>query len=255
LVVKSLFIRADDNFVKYLLTSSFFISLYLWFMTFVYMPSTAIFILTLFFTGLFFASVYLMGIIKIETKNFSLNPRSGFVFSLVSVVFLLASVALGYGLFKNSESLWYFQKSSNALSTTNDIKLSEEYIGKAISAVPNDVYYRALSEIQIVKLNQILSQDQKKVKPEDIRKQFSDVLTSAIKAGRAATEADPTNYLNWISLGKVYEAVSVPELKVEGAYEEAQRNYGEALRHNPKRAYVYRSYDLRRVVAPFQVKT
>ncbi|MCX6702027.1 MAG: tetratricopeptide repeat protein [Candidatus Zambryskibacteria bacterium] len=232
--VKSIFIRIEDSFMKYLLTSSFFISLYLWFMTFMYMPSTAIFILTLFFTGLFFASVYMTGIIKIETKTFSLNPRAGFISFLVLVGFFLASITLGYGLFKNSISLWYFQKSSYALNTTGDVSLSEQYMAKAISAVPNDVYYRALSEIEIIKLNQILSQDPKTVKPEDAQKQFNDTLTSAIKAGIAAKDADSTNYLNWIALGRVYEAASIPELKIEGAYESAQFAYNEALRHNPK---------------------
>lgn len=240
--IKSIFAKIEDDFSKYLLTSSFFISLYLWFMTFMYMPSTAIFILTLFFTGLFFASVYLNGIIKIETKTFSLNPRSGFVSSLILVAFFLASIALGYGLFKNSESLWYFQKSSYALNTSGDVGLSEQYMVKAISAVPNDVYYRSLSEIELVKLNQILSQDPKTVKPEVAQKEFSDTLTSAIKAGMAAKDADPTNYLNWIALGMVYEAVSAPELKVEGAYESAQSAYEEALRHNPKNPGIFMLY-------------
>src|SRR3989344_4231023 len=240
--IKSIFTRVSDSFLKYLLTSSFFVSLYLWFMTFMYMPSTAIFILTLFFTGLFFASVYLTEIIRVETKAFSLNPRSGFVSSLILVLFFLASVALGYGLFKNSESLWYFQKSSYALNTGNDVNLSEQFMLKAISSVPNDVYYRALSEIEIIKLNQILSQDPKTVKGEDAQKQFSDTLTSAIKAGIAAKDADQKNYLNWIALGRVYEAVSIPELKVSGAYESAQFSYGEALRHNPKNPGIFILY-------------
>lgn len=240
--IKSIFTRVEDDFTKYLLTSSFFASLYLWFMTFVYMPSTAIFILTLFFTGLFFASVYLTGIIKVETKTFSQSPRTGFVSSLILVAFFLASLTLGYGLFKNSESLWFFQKSSYALNTSNDIALSEQYMNKAIAAVPSDVYYRALSEIELVKLNGILAQDPKTVKPEDAQKQFSDALTSAIKAGIAAKDADQTNYLNWIALGRVYEAVAIPELKIDGAYESAQFAYGEAQRHNPKNPGIYILY-------------
>jgi len=240
--IKSIFTRMEDSFTKYLLTSSFFVSLYLWFMTFMYMPSTAIFVLTLFFTGIFFASVYMSGIIRVEPRAFSLNPRTGFVSSLVLVAVFLSSIALGYGLYKNSESLWYFQKSSYALNTTQDINLSEQYMAKAISAVPNDVYYRALSEIQIIKLNQILSQDPKKVKAEDAQRQFSDTLTAAIKAGIAAKDADSTNYLNWIALGRVYEAVAIPELKVEGAYESAQFAYGEALRHNPKNPGIFILY-------------
>ena len=232
--VKSLFVRLEDSLTKFFLASSFFVSLYFWMMTFVYVPSTVIFILTFFFTGLFFASVYVAGIIPIASKKFSTNPRTGFISSLVMVVFLVGGVALGFGLFQNSRSLWYFQKSSYALNTTKDSNISKEYMLKAISAVPNDVYYRALSEIEIYKLNEILSQDPKTVKAEDMQKQFSDGLAEAIKAGIAAKDADQSNYLNWISLGRVYEAVSIPQLNVQGAYESAGFAYQEALRRNPK---------------------
>ena len=232
--IKSIFVKIDDPFIKYILTSSFFVSLYLWIMTFVYVPSTVVFIMNFFFTGLFFASVYVAGIIPVSERKLSVNPRMGFVSSLVIVTLIVGGLALGYGLFQNSISLWYFQKSSFALNTSNDSKLSGEYMMKAIDAVPNDVYYRSLSEIELYKLNEILALDPKKVKSEDIQKKFSDGLAAAIKAGIAAKDADPTNYLNWISLGRVYDAVSVPQLNVQGAYEGAGIAYGEALRRNPK---------------------
>ncbi|MEQ1561452.1 MAG: tetratricopeptide repeat protein [Nitrospira sp.] len=232
--VKSIFIRTEDDFIKYLLVSSFFVSLYLWIMTFAYVPSTVIFILTLFFTGLFFASVYVSGLVNVETRNFGRSPREGFVSTLLMVAVLFSGIYLGYGLYKNSVSLLYFQKSSYALNTTKDILLAEGYMTKAITHVPSDVYFRALAEIEIAKLNAILSQDPNKVKAEDIRKQFSDTLTSAIKASQSAVDSDNTNYLNWVSLGQVYGAVSVPDLHIDGAYETAQLKFIEALRLNPK---------------------
>ncbi|KKR45779.1 MAG: hypothetical protein UT81_C0006G0004 [Parcubacteria group bacterium GW2011_GWA2_40_14] len=112
-------------------------------------------------------------------------------------------------------------------------------MGKAIMAVPSDIYYRALSEIELAKLSLILSQDPKKVKPEDAQKQFSETLTTAIKAGIGAKDADPKNYLNWITLGRVYEAVSVPEFGIDGAYQSAQFAYNEALRRNPKNPGIF----------------
>ena len=231
---KSIFVKIEDRIVKYLLVSSFFVSLYLWIMTFVYVPSAVIFILTFFFTGLFFSSVYLADIIEVKTYNFSLNPRAGFISSLVMLVLFIGSLVLGYGLYKNSKSLWYFQKSFYALNTTGNISMSEDYMLKAIAAVPNDVYFRALSEIEIIKLNALLSQDPTSVKKEDLQNQFSETLANAIKAGLAAKDRDPSNYLNWVSLGRVYAAVSIPELKVDGAYESAQAAYSEAFRRNPK---------------------
>src|SRR6185369_2698474 len=126
-----------------------FISLYLWIMAFAYVPSIVVFILTFFFTGLFFASVYVAKLVPISPRVFAHNPKEGFVSSLAMIVALIVSLALGYGLLKNSQSLWYFQKSSYALNTAGDIGSSESYMLKAINAVPYDVYYRALSEIEI----------------------------------------------------------------------------------------------------------
>jgi len=231
---KSIFAKIEDGFVKYLIVSSFFISFYLWFMTFVYVPSTSIFILTLFFTGVFFSAVYLSDIIRLERRHINSSPSSGFLSSLILVVVLLSSVSLGYGLFRNSTSLWYFQKGSYELNTNNDIDKGEQYVKKAIEAVPLDVYYRALSEIGIIKINQILSADPKTLKPEEAQKQFTDALSESVKAGLFAKDADPLNYINWIALGRVYEAVSIPDLKIEGAYESAQFAYIEALKRNPK---------------------
>ncbi len=232
--VKSIFARVEDVFIKYLITTSFFISLYLWIMTFVYVPSSVIFILTFFFTGLFFASIYVADIIPMNVYMFGNNPRTGFIASLIMITVFISGCALGYGLFQNSESLWYFQKSSYALNTIQNVQSAEDYMAKAISAVPLDVYYRSLSEIELSKLSAIASQDPKKVDGATIQKQFSSVLSSAIKAGIAAKDADPSNYLNWISLGRVYDTVSNPQLKIDGAYESAGVAYNEAFKRNPK---------------------
>ena len=231
---KSIFYKFEDLFVKYLLTSSFFISLYLWIMAFVYVPSVVIFILTLFFTGLFFASIYLSGFIKVETRKFADGPRFGFISSIAFFAIFVASLSLAYGLFKNVRSLWYFQKSSTAVNIVGDIDASERLMIKATEVLPNDIYFRSLAEIELLKLSYIASQDTTKVSIEDVRKQFNDVLAKAITAAKSAQTSNPANYLNWLSLGRVYEAISVPELKIDGAYENAQIAYVEALKLNPK---------------------
>ncbi len=232
--VKSIFVRMEDEQSKYLVVTTFFASLFMWVVAFIYVPSTSIFALTFFWSGMFFASIYNAGIVPVVNKQFNLNPKIGFVSSVVMVASLVAMLSLGYGLYRSSLSLWYFQKSSYALNNNNDTKNSESYMLKAILAVPNDIYYRSLSEIYIVKLNEILSQDPKTVKQEEVQKQFTDGLTSAITAAKTATDRDPSNYLNWVSLGRVYDAVSIPQLNITGAYETAQLTYIEALKRNPK---------------------
>jgi tetratricopeptide (TPR) repeat protein len=70
-----------------------------------------------------------------------------------------------------------------------------------------------------------------------VQKEVTATLTDAITAGLNARNADPSNYVNWITLGQVYEA-AVP-LKVQGAYQSAQTAYTEAFRRNPKNPGIY----------------
>jgi len=232
--MKSLFVRIEDSFTKYLIVSSFFVSLYLWIMAFAYVPSTVIFILTFFFTGLFFASIYAADLVPVTVRQFGRHARQGFVVSLILVGCFISGTALAYGLVRNSQSLWYFQKSSYALNTSGDIVSAENYMNQAIAAVPYDVYYRSLAQIEVAKMNAILNQDQSKVSQDTIQKEFKDTLTNAVTAGLAARDADPSNYLNWLSLGDVYAAVSPTNLGVSGAYQSAQLAYAQALQRNPK---------------------
>ncbi len=232
--IKSLFRRAEDNFVMYLSVSSFFTSLYLWIITFLYVPSVTLFVLTLFFTGLFFSTAYISNLLNLDRKYFGGSAISGFLSSLVFVSIATLSLFVAFSLWKNSKSLWYFQKSSYEINTNGDISTSENYMLKAIETVPNDIYFRSLSQIELLKLNEVVKQDPNKIGREVIQQQFSDVLTNAITSGRAAKDLDPDNYLNWVSLGQVYEAVSNPALNIDGAYESAKLSYTEALNRNPK---------------------
>ena len=235
--IKFLFAKIEDIFFKYLIASSFFVSLYLWIMACVYVPSTVVFVMTFFFTGLFFASLYVSGVIPVLPYKFYQTPKVGFLSSFVLVLLFIGASALGYGLFKNSQSLWYYQQSSKAVNILNDIPSGEAFIKKAIATVPYDVYYRSLSEIEILKLNSIVTQDSTKISKEEIQKQYSTTLSDAINAGLSAKNADSSNYLNWVSLGRVYES-AVP-LNVAGSYESAQFAYNEALRRNPKNPSIY----------------
>ena len=230
--VKAIFSRFEDKFVMYLVTSSFFVSVYFWVMSWIYIPSAVIFIMTFMFSGLFFSSIYLAGLVKVSSYPFSINPRSGFVMSLVLVATFVACGALAFGLFKSSQSMWYFQKSVYAASKDGGIADAENYMNKAISSVPYDIYYRSLAQIEVTKLSQVVSQDTTKVSKDEIQKEVSDSLSSAISAALNARNTDPSNYLNWIALGQVYD--SAVSLKIPGAYESASFSYNEAFRRNPK---------------------
>jgi tetratricopeptide (TPR) repeat protein/O-antigen ligase len=231
---KSIFAKSDDVFSKYMTVSSFFISLYLWIMAIIYVPSVVIFILTFFFTGVFLATLYRDGLIRMKKTIFSENPKIGFASSLGMVVCIFGALALAYGLYQNSASLWYFEKSSYASNVSGNVADAETYLAKAISIVPYDVYYRSQVDISVAKINAVLSQDLSTANKTDVQNFFTSELSKAISAGLNARKVDPTNYLNWVSLGQAYSVGAIPQAQVTGAYDSANLAYDQALKINPQ---------------------
>lgn len=231
---KYLFWKDADLFSKYLGISSFFISLYLWVMNIIYIPGVVIFVLTLFFSGLFLAHLYNSAFLEKKNIVFSSNPKIGFISSLVLVALFVASTYLSYSLYNNFSSLWYFQKALYAGNVSKNLDDSEKYLEKAESLVPYDVYYRTQVDVNIAKINKLFSEDLSKMDKSVIQKTFSDSLSKAISAGLNARAVDPDNYLNWISLGQAYEVASSPQVNISGAYDSANVAYSEALKRNPQ---------------------
>ena len=188
--IKSLFAKFEDFVLKFLVVTSFFVSFYLWIMSFFYIPSGPIFVLTLFFTGLFFASLYVSGNLSFDKKVFINNPKTGFVSSLSLVSIFVIVLFIGYGLFKNSNSLWYFQQANYAVNTEGDLEKAEVNIVNAIEQVSYDVYFRALSEIQSIKLRSIISQTGENVTQEELSSQIEGVLPDLISSALSARNSD-----------------------------------------------------------------
>jgi cytochrome c-type biogenesis protein CcmH/NrfG len=99
------------------------------------------------------------------------------------------------------------------------------------------MYYRSLAQIEISKLSVVAAEDPSKFSKDQIQSDYMATLSAAITAGLAARDADPTDYLNWISLGNVYDAAVAGG--VSGAFERAQLAYSEALSRNPKNPMIY----------------
>ncbi len=234
--LKSIFFKDSDSFYRYLAISSFLTSLYLWVMSILYVPSIAIITLTFFFTGLFFAVAYEQGIIKSKTLSFFSHPRLSFLSVLVLIVLLISSITFGYMIFQKAYSSVYLQKGAQAL-TLGNIDVAENYVLKAIDLSPNDIYFRALAEIDLSRLNKLLAEQDPNATsvPDSVKQKFSQIIGVARANATSAKDKDNTNYQNWLSLGNVYLSVA----KVEGAYENAKIAFGEALKRNPKNPSIY----------------
>ena len=227
---KAMFNFSLNRFSRYLIVSSFILAGYLFSFVVFYVPSTTLYVLAFLIAGIMIATMSNENMTgRYEVKLLG-DPKLGFISILILIFLVISSIVLGYLFVQKFVSLSYFQKSLSALNRDGNIEKTEKYLGKAVNLSGEDVYYRALSELNLIKLNNLVQQTNL---PQDtLRAQFQVILGQAIDSAKKATEIDKTNYTNFMSLGRVYEAI-VP-LNVAGAYEAAKDSYGKALALNPQ---------------------
>lgn len=221
----------NDSLSRYLVTSSFLGSLFLWIVNFCYIPSVANLALTLIFTGLFIASLVEAKIISNQSFSFINSPQKSFVSVLVLIFLLIGTVTFGYALVERYVASIYFQKAIVAGNREGNVDKAESNTRKALNLTQLDIFYRYLVEVNLARMSNLLSQSADKTSVDFLRTTLRNYFGDALGSARAAIELDENNYENWVSLGRVYESV-VP-LKVEAAYENAKSSYEEALKRNP----------------------
>jgi tetratricopeptide (TPR) repeat protein len=229
--VKTIFYSLSDLFSRYVVTTTFLISLFLWAMSIFYVPSVVIVALTFFFTGLFAASLEREGMLKTKTFSLSDHPKLSFVSVLLLMFILIGSVTLGYMVFQRSASLVYFQKSLNSYQKDQNVDTAGALMAKAVNLGGYDVYYRVMSQIDLARVNQLLAKPG--ITPESIRDPFQKEVGTAIANAKKSTEISPENYQNWISLAQVYAALVPQPFAIPGAYENALTTFNKAVEVAP----------------------
>jgi len=220
---------ASNSSSQYTIFSSFLLAVYLWVISFFYVPATAMFAFAFFMTGIFLATLLKEKKIKQWSFSYFENPRASFISVLLLSVLVIGSVTMGYSLVKKTVALKNFNKGRIALNVSGDFNIAEQSINKAIAQDKSDIYYRAISEIKTQQIRGLLARQG--VSPEDVRAEFQSLLGEGITSGQLAVQFDETNHLNWLALARVYGSVAP---FVSGAYENANVSLSEALSLNPK---------------------
>ncbi|OHB04790.1 MAG: hypothetical protein A3B14_01430 [Candidatus Zambryskibacteria bacterium RIFCSPLOWO2_01_FULL_45_21] len=237
--IRAIFFSVGDPFSRFLIISSFLVSLYLWVVAVIYVPNVTIFVLAYFFTGLFIASLLRESLIR--KKVFSLHhPKISFISVLVLIVVLIGAISIGYLIVQKTLSFVYFQKGVNIANQGQNLDEAENFLSRAASLGGYDIYHRALSELHTLRLSNILSQ-QNVADPEAAVAEAQQVLTSSITSAQTAVNIDSTNYQNWVTLGNIYSNLVSPPFSVPGAYESAKEAYEKALSFNPHNPFIYLS--------------
>jgi cytochrome c-type biogenesis protein CcmH/NrfG len=227
--------RKGNTASNFLVLSSFFTSLYLLVFATIYVPSAPLWILMFVMLGLFVSAGVLnqsFGVFKFSSSD---SQVKSFTLVLFCILILIGTVTFIYKTTTKTIANTYFQKGVIAINRDGNINEGERLIGKALSMVPSDVYNRFMSEIYLIRTGAVLND--KTMNQTELAQKFQSTLGVAIETARNAIAYDPTNYQNYIMLGRVYEAV-VP-LGVQGAYESAKKTYEDATLLNPENPELY----------------
>jgi tetratricopeptide (TPR) repeat protein len=212
-----------------LLAASFFSSVYLWIFAIFYSVGFLIFALAFLSTGILLAMLARAGKIKVIELSFLKNPKIGFVSVLLIVLLIVGSVSSLYMFLQKGLSAYYYGQGVRAFNSEGNIEKAENGLTKATRLDAQDEYFRALSELNLVKIQQIINN--KNLTTEQAQEQFRNALASAIMNAQEAAKLNPSDPLNWMRLGIVYESV-VP-LKITGADSMAISSYAEAAKNSP----------------------
>lgn len=230
--VKTIFAQANAGRSRYLATSSFLVSLYLWIILFLYAPSITVLTLAFIFTGLFTATLVPQGIVGLWKINIFSNPKTNFLSVLSIVILLIMSVAGGYFVWERVAASVIFQNGISRYRQTGDIQSVRESTAKSISIVSSDIYWRGLAEISLIDLGRVLGGIVNKDQITDsIKTEAQKLIADSVASAKKATENNSDNFQNWFALGRVYEVLA--SNGIEGSIENARNAYYEAALRSP----------------------
>jgi tetratricopeptide (TPR) repeat protein len=220
--------RNEDRLWHFIGVSSFVASLYLWGITFIYVPGPMILILGAIFIGLVFASFNVTKVKKEISISIINNRQAGFVLTALTMIVIVVSVSALFLSGRQYSSLYNFNKTVVLAKSGLSIDTVESNILKSFDLSNNDRYLREVVGLQISKINALLILDE----PTDVqRKQFEDILIQAISNAKLAVDIDPTDPQNWIVIADIYSILA--KNNVEGAYDKARETYQNATIYDP----------------------
>lgn len=185
--------------------------------------ATTLFLIAL-FTGLVIYEGYSHGILKTHSISILKYPQYGFVYVILVLIVLLASL---YGVYKYSViyvSEIYANKFSVAQVSSGISSESLAYLDKSASFHITDDYFRLYTQIYLSQINQIIEQSQNNVQIDEAV--LSDLVNKTFTNAVSAQNYDPYLLENTLLLAQVY--TTFERIGVEGAEGKAMEILEEA---------------------------
>jgi tetratricopeptide (TPR) repeat protein len=202
---------------------------YLWAFVIFYTPGILVFTMAFITTGVFLALLANSGKIGATEVSFSGKTKRGIIFMFIGIILLIGVISSAYLYSQKFLALNNYSQALGLFEKAGDIDKTNKKLMKAINMDKQDEYYRALSELGLISLGQIVAN--RDLPADNAAALFRDNLGATIAYAREATRINPADPVNWMQLGRVYG--SVVALKVDKADEAALNSYQEAVKVSP----------------------
>jgi len=215
---------------KGLMIATFLGGAYLWLFAIIYPVGNLMIFMAFVFTGLFTAILAGQNIISLKEISFFKKSSLSFMFSLATVLLLIVGVSVFYLFFQKYWAAHYYLRGAEAFNARGDIDEARVLMTKALNFDKQDRYYRSLSEIGLISLSRLVS-EQNNLTQDELRLRFQDTLAYVIQNAQGATGVNPSNQLNWLALGRVY--FNILPFGIDGAEQAALKAYAVASEKGP----------------------
>ena len=217
-----------DRYWFFLGSSSFAAALYLWGMTFLYVPGPAMLIVAALFTGILFTTYVVVIPQKKLTFSLENNRRAGFVLVALSMIVIVSSVSVIYYSSRQYSGLLNFNHAFASVEAGASIEALEQKIANSYQISANDRFAREIAGLQISKMNAILSI----AEPDEAQQQqFITAASNALNAADLAVQLDPTDARNQTLQGSVFSILAAAGEEV--AYDRANESFARARSLDP----------------------
>ncbi len=222
-----------DAMWYFIALSSFVSSVYLWGMSWIYVPGPTLLLLAAATTGIFFGARYMMQPESGKRFSFADNQRAVFVTIASTVVVVVFSVGSLYYMGRHYAATVLFVDGVQELQQGGDRTQALEKIVRAFDINRDDVFARQVSFYEQGRLQEkVVAAVQQGNLTEADWEELQKNIVNSVESGKTATAIDATEPENWSMLGRVY-ATAVP-LNIDQAYELAKSSMEKAQQLDPQ---------------------
>jgi len=207
-----------------------FASLYLGAHHVIYVPGSALALITFFMWGLLVADQLASRSIREFAIPLSWSKWPGVGTALIVCLFAAAVLLSGLLLVRGIISQSYVNRAAIVYNNDGNVDAAARFVTRALTVEPeNDRAHRAAVEIGLLRLSELLSRNEAS---EETKHQLRTTIESTIQHGLRAVAIGDSDYQSWLDLAQLYRQLA--GAGVQGAADRAREAYLAAAQDSPK---------------------